>query len=144
MRLYCINEIAQPPEIIFPWIAEPQKAMKWQKNVKSEETVVSKPDLVGTIFRETVDEAGHELEMNGVITHYEPNKLIGFHLSSRIHEFDIHYCLEETGKSTRFSIVANVRWKFPMNIVSALTGKRMKRRLTEQLNSEVEELKRLL
>ena len=34
MRIVYEDEILQPPEIVFLWIENPEKAMKWQKNVK--------------------------------------------------------------------------------------------------------------
>jgi hypothetical protein len=34
MRIMYENEILKPPKAVFPWIAEPEKAIQWQKNVK--------------------------------------------------------------------------------------------------------------
>ena len=143
MRLQCSNEISSPPEVVFPWIAEPTKAMQWQRNVRGGKVITTKPEVVGTVFKETLEEDGRTLEMEGVITHYEPNRLIAFHLTSRIHEFDVSYSLEALDSATRLSIDAIVKWRFPMNFISAFIGKKIERRLTEQLNSEVAELKRM-
>lgn len=141
MRISCTGEISRPPEIVFPWIAEPAKAMQWQKNVKNSEILVSSPGMVGTRFRETVEEDGNRLEMNGAVTGFDRDRFIAFHLSSRIHEFDVSYSLERRDDKTRFSIEASVRWKFPMNVVALVIGKRMQKRLAEQLSSEAEELR---
>ena len=43
MRITYENEILQSPEIVFPWIAEPEKAMKWQKNVKGDQRQLKLP-----------------------------------------------------------------------------------------------------
>ena len=143
MRVTCENVISKPPQVVFPWIAEPEKAMKWQKNVKGGEVLVSKPEMVGTTFRETVEENGGSLEMHGSITGYVENKVIAFHLESRIHTVDVSYSLEDSNRQTRIGIVANIRWKFPMNIASLFAGKKIARNLTTQLESEVLELKRI-
>jgi len=143
MRVTCENKISKPPEVVFPWIAESEKAMRWQKNVKGGEVLVSKPGMVGTTFKEVVEENGRSLEMQGTITEYTENRVIGFHLESRIHSVDVSYSLEEIDRQTKISIVANIRWKFPMNIVSLFLGNKMQRNLAGQLESEVLDLKRI-
>ncbi len=140
MRITYEKMISQPAEAIFPWIAEPQKAMRWQKNVKGGEIIINKPEVIGTTFRETIEEDGNTLEMHGTITKYVQNRCIGFHLESKIHEFDVTYSLEEINKKTRFCIEAIITWKFPMNIVSLFAGKKMKEGLVRQLESETLDL----
>jgi hypothetical protein len=48
MRIQYSKEILKSPEIVFPWIAEPKKAMKWQKDVKEGEIIINTPEIVGT------------------------------------------------------------------------------------------------
>lgn len=143
MRVFCSDEISRPPEIVFPWIADPEKAMKWQPNVKGGEILIDKAEIVGTTFIETIEEDGNVLEMRGEITKYRENQVIGFHLQSKIHEFDISYTLEATNEATRLSIEAIIKWKFPMNIMALFAGKRIEAGIKDQLASEVLELKRL-
>ena len=137
------NEILKPPEIVFPWISEPEKAMKWQKNVKGGEIIINKPEIIGTTFNEVIEEDGNSLEMYGIITKYIKNKLIGFHLESKIHEFDVSYSVEEINKVTKISIEAIIKWKFPMNIISLFIGKKMEKGLIKQIESEILNLKRI-
>ena len=137
------NEILKPPEIVFPWISEPEKAMKWQKNVKGGEIIINKPEIIGTTFNEVIEEDGNSLEMYGIITKYIKNKLIGFHLESKIHEFDVSYSVEEINMATKISIEAIIKWKFPMNIISLFIGKKMEKGLIKQLESEILDLKRI-
>jgi len=137
------NEILKPPEIVFPWISEPEKAMKWQKNVKGGEIIINKPEIIGTTFNEVIEEDGNSLEMYGIITKYIKNKLIGFHLESKIHEFDVSYSVEEINKVTKISIEAIIKWKFPMNIISLFIRKKMEKGLIKQLESEILDLKRI-
>ena len=137
------NEILKPPEIVFPWISEPEKAMKWQKNVKGGEIIINKPEIIGTTFNEVIEEDGNSLEMYGIITKYIKNKLIGFHLESKIHEFDVSYSVEEINKVTKISIEAIIKWKFPMNIISLFIGEKMEKGLIKQLESEILDLKRI-
>ena len=143
MRVASEIEILRSPEAVFPWIAEPEKAMKWQKNVKRGDIVDSKPGVVGTTFIELIEEDGKSLEMHGTITRFIENKNIGFHIRSKIHEFDVDYSLELTDKSTKVSIEAIIEWKFPMNVISLLFGQRLKKKITQELDAELNELKRL-
>ena len=143
MRVFCSDQISKPPEVVFPWIADPEKAMQWQTNVKGGDILIDRPEVVGTTFTEVIEEDGRSLEMRGEITTYRENQVIGFHLQSKIHEFDISYTVEETDKATRLSIEAMIRWKFPMNLVALFAGKRMEAGIKEQLASEVLALKRL-
>ncbi len=143
MRITYENEISKPAEIVFPWIAEPEKAMKWQKNIKGGEIIVNKPEIIGTTFKEVIEKDGNSLEMHGTITKYIKNKIMGFHLESKIHEFDISYSLEEINRATKISIEAIIKWKFPMNIISLFIGKKMEKDLIKRLESEILDLKRI-
>ena len=143
MRVLYSTEISRPPEVVFPWIADPEKAMQWQKNVQGGEILIDRPEIIGTTFIETIEEDGNTLEMRGEITAYRENQVIGFHLQSKIHEFDVSYTLEETEQATRLSIEAIIRWKFPTNLIVLFAPKRMEAGIKDQLASEVLELKRL-
>ncbi len=143
MKIVLAEDISCKPEKVFPWIAEPEKAMKWQKNVKSGEILVKKPEVVGTTFKEILEEDGQSLEMFGTITKYIENKIIGFHLESKIHVFDVSYSVEEINNVTRVQVEALIHWKLPMNIMSVFIGKKMKEGIIKQLNSEFVELKKL-
>jgi hypothetical protein len=96
-----------------------------------------------TKFNEIIEEDGNRLEMQGEITEYIKNKVISFHLESKIHKFDVKYSLEDRGQSVILSIEAIIKWKFPMNIVSLFIGRKMKEGLIKQIDSEVIELKRI-
>ena len=135
--------IAKAPEAVFPWIADPEKAMRWQKNVEGGEIIVSTPDMVGTTFTETMEEKGRVLEMRGQITQYAVNRLIAFHLESRIHVVDVSYSVEAVNGQTRVSVLAGIRWRFPMNVVSILLKRRMQSSLAAQVDGELRDLKTL-
>lgn len=143
MRISYSNEISKPPDVVFDWIADPAKAMKWQKNVKGGEILVDRPEVTGTTFTELIEEDGKTLEMQGEITEYIKDEVIGFHLQSRVHEFDVRYAVEGTSRGTRLTIEALIEWKFPMNFVSFFAGKKIEKGIRDELHAEVLELKRL-
>ncbi len=143
MRIIYANEIGKPPEVVFPWIAEPDKAMQWQKNVKGGEIIVQSPEVVGTTFKEEIEEDGSRLEMQGVITRFQKDRLIAFHLESKIHTVEVSYSLEEVDRATRITVEAGIKWKFPISLLSVIMGGKMKTGIAEQLKAEILELKRI-
>ena len=108
-----------------------------------EKKINCKPGMVGTTFKEIIEENGKTLEMYGVITKFVENKTIAFHIKSKIHEFNVVYSLEGRKKVTGMFIEAIIKWKFPMNIVKLFFGKKMKKTIIRQIESELIELKRL-
>ena len=143
MRIIYENEILKPPEVVFPWIAEPHKAMQWQMNVKGAEIIINQPEVVGTTFKEEIEEGGNSLEMRGVITRFIKDQIIAFHLESKMHGVDVSYSLEGVNKTTRVTVDARINWKFPINLLSIFIGRKMKRGIAEQLKTEIFELKRI-
>jgi uncharacterized protein YndB with AHSA1/START domain len=136
-------EIARPADVVFPWLAKPENAMQWMKSVKKEEIIVEKPGMVGTTFKEEMEEDGNKLEITGVVTKFVENKLIGFHLESRIHRLDVDYAVEEHDGQSRVSVETAITWKFPMSVISLFMGSKIKNGILEQTASEFGELKKL-
>jgi len=135
--------ISKLPNVVFPWIANPDQAMQWQKNVRGGEILVETPEKVGTTFIEIIEEDGNELEMDGMITEFVEDEIIGFHIESRIHAFDVRYSVEENEGGSKVSTEIDIRWKFPMNVISLFIGKKMEANLLGTLETEFLELKRI-
>lgn len=136
-------DIQATPEIVFAWIGKPEKAMQWMTSVTKTEMLIETPEMVGSTFRETVSEGGEGIEMLGKITEYQANKSISFHLESRVNHVDVEYRLNEIPNGTRLTQDANIRWKFPVNIVSALAGGTFLQKLLTQAQQEFGRLKAL-
>jgi len=143
MKIEFAAEVACSPAALFPWLAEPEKAMRWQKGVKKGEIINATPQKVGTTFREEMEEDGGRLEMLGEITEYVPNRWIAFHLESKIHKLDVRYTVEKLGGKSRLIVESEVTWKFPMSVVSLFIGRRIKAGILRQFESEVGELRKL-
>jgi uncharacterized protein YndB with AHSA1/START domain len=143
MKISTTIDIYSQPEEVFSWINEPNKAMRWQKGVKSGEIIKETPDKIGTTFKEVMEENGESLIMYGEIIDYIPNELISFQLESKIHKVHVNYSVKgEMGKSTVL-IKSTISWKFPMNIICLIIGFKIKVKILDQTKSELSELKRL-
>jgi len=117
--------------------------MKWMTSVARGEILHETPERIGTTFREVVEEDGSGVELQGVITGFKPNQLISFHLNSRVNIVDVEYYVEAIPNGTRLTQNANVRWKFPVNVISLFIGKKMRQTISTQSQKEFEKLKEL-
>ncbi len=143
MQIDYAVEVSAEPEQVFSWIDDPEKALLWQQGVKGGEIIKETKERIGTTFVETMEEGGSSLEMQGVITGYTKNKLISFHLESKIHVVDVRYTVAGADGSSLVAMESNIHWKFPMNIMSIILGHKIKTGILEQTKSEFAELKRL-
>lgn len=143
MKITLSVDIYRRPEEVFPWIAEPDKAMRWQKGVKETEIIKETPEKIGTTFKEVMEENGNRLVMYGEITDYIQDRFISFHLESKIHRVDVSYSIVWDGGKSVFTVESTIHWKFLMNIASLIIGRRIKDGILRQTESEFAELKRL-
>jgi len=143
MEISSAIEISSTPGEVFSWLENPHKAMSWMTSVSGGEILHETPDRVGTTFREVVQDENGSLEMQGVITGFEAEKSIAFHLESRLNVVDVEYRLEATTQGVRLSYHANVSWKFPVNLISMVMGAKMRQGILAQLGDELNKLKEL-
>jgi len=136
-------EISREPGKVFSWIDDPQKAMRWQKGVKGGEIIKETSGRIGTTFTEELEENGKSLVMYGTITDFIPDKLISFHLESKIHKVDVKYSVTGDNDKSTVSMESIIKWKFPMNTISLFFGHFIKNKILNQTREEFAELKRL-
>lgn len=143
MEINTSIDISGKPEVVFSWIDNPANAVRWQKNVKSGEIIHETSEKIGTIFKEELEEAGKSLVMLGEITDYVPNKLIAFHLASKIHHVYANYTVTENANLSTVKVDSKIKWKFPMNIICLFMGHKIKANILSQTLAELTELKKL-
>jgi hypothetical protein len=143
MKISTSVDINAKAEEVFSWIKDGERAMAWQTNVSKEEILHQTPDMVGTTFRETVEEDGQGTELYGVITDYKPDQMISFHLEGDYNAVDVEYRVEEIENHTRVTANADIRFKGFIQIMSMVFGPTFKRKTTEQLRAEFAKLKEL-
>ena len=143
MKVSISIDINNSPEVVFQWLEKPEKAQAWMTSVAKTEITLQTPEMVGTTFREIIEENGKGLEMQGIVTGFEPGKSISFHLNSRIHTVDVEHRVEKSSGGTRLTQNAIVRWKFPMNLISLILGAKIRRGITDQAYEELKKLKEL-
>jgi uncharacterized protein YndB with AHSA1/START domain len=143
VHIVFVVDIKSDLETVWPWLADPEKAMVWQTNVAGGEIIDQKPGMVGTTFRERVEEGGGGMDMEGSITAFEPNRRIAFHLESRVNKVDVDYCIAAVGDVVRLTVTSDVKWLFPVNVMSTFAGRTIRRRIVAQYDEEFARLKGL-
>ena len=143
MKISFSIDVNSPPVTVFGWVEKPEKAMKWMTSVTRGEILHETPERIGTTFREVVEEDGSGVELQGMITDYVPDRSISFHLESRVNMVDVEYCVEAIQSGTRLTQNANVRWKFPVNVISLFMGAKIKQNISIQAQKEFKKLKEL-
>ena len=143
MKLTHSINISVPPAEVFPWIADPQLALQWQTSVAGGEIIKQTPDMVGTTFRERVEENGQGTELIGEITEYIVDELIAFHLDGQFNSVDVSFRVEATEHGSRVTQDAEVRFKGLVKWLSLIFGRGFKKKMLRQLQQEFDKLKTL-
>ncbi|UCF38293.1 MAG: SRPBCC family protein, partial [Acidobacteriota bacterium] len=140
MKLACSIEIEAAPEQVFCWIESPERARQWVMNVSRSEYIRETPERVGTTFREYVEEGGQEIEMIGVVTEFQPNRLFAVHLESAAHTADVRFVLKVRSGKTLLTQDIELNFK---NRLDETIYDTIKKAIMNQSRSEFAELKRL-
>lgn len=134
--------IKAEPTAVFPWIANPEKALRWQTNVTGGEIIEQTPDMVGTTFRERVEEDGRGTELVGVITQFVENEWIAFHLEGDYNVADVSFRVRPTENGSQVIQEVNVRFKGMLKLFSFF-GFAFKKKIQAQIQREFSLLKEL-
>ena len=140
--LYSID-INSTTEQVWYWLGTPERAMVWQTNVSKTEILQETPNMIGTTFRETIEENGRGVEMHGVVTDYRDNQSLAMHLSGKYNVVDVEWRLEEIEEHTRLTVNARVRFKSFIKILSIIMRPVFKKKIVAQLQEELARLKEL-
>ena len=136
-------EIRNTADKVFYWLEDPSRAVAWMTSVSKTEIVDETPNMVGTTFRETVEENGRGTEMKGVVTGFVSNKHLAFHLEGEFNSVDVDYTLQEEGRITHLTQTADVRFKGLLRLLSVFLGPILKKKIEEQARGEFDKLKKL-
>ena len=143
MKITYAMEIKTTPEKVWYWLGTPERAMIWQTSVSKTEILQGTPNWIGTTFRETIEENGRDVEMQGVVTDYKENQSLAMHLSGKYNVVDVEWRIEQRGEHTRLTVYSNIRFRSFIKILSILIRPVFKKKITEQLQVEFTKLKGL-
>ena len=136
-------EIHVPPEKVFYWLEDPNRAMRWMTSVTKAEIINETPNMVGTTFIEYIEENGRGIEMHGVVTDFVSNKRLAFQLDGDFNSVEVDFTLEGKEGITQLTQNAEIHFKGIMSVLSILLGPFFKKKIMSQVRSEFTRLKEL-
>jgi hypothetical protein len=143
MKLTYTIDINSTPEKVWYWLGTPERAMVWQTSVSKAEILQETPNMIGTTFRETIEENGRGVEMHGVVTDYRENQVLAMHSEGKYNVVDVEWRLDEMGERTRLTLNSNIRFKSFIRVLSILMRPVFKKKILGQLQGELARLKEL-
>jgi len=75
--------IRRAPEVVFGWIEDPELARLWQPDVAGGEVLHAEPGMVGTEFREVLQDNRGRVDMHGRITEFRRGTSMAVHLEGQ-------------------------------------------------------------
>lgn len=143
VRIRASITIDRPPDQVFPWVENPERAREWQTEVTGGEIVDKAPGWVGTTFTETIAANGRSTELRGTVTEFAKDRCMGFHLEGDYNEVDVRFTLDGHDGTTRFTQSAEVQFKGIARLAALLLRPIFTRRIQAQASRELRELKAL-
>ena len=109
-------EIDAPPEVVWPYLIEPEKTKAWFAGVRSSTRLnwavsaetfewTSEPGGVGSTFRWYGETGGPELNIDFETTEWDPPYVFGYRMTDGdvYKSYDERWVIEEDRKSTRLN-----------------------------------------
>ena len=143
MKLTYTIQINCTVEKVWYWLGTPERAKEWQTSVSKTEILNETPDMIGTTFRETIEENGRSTEMRGIVKDYRENLLLAIHLDGDYNVVDVEWHLEEIGDRTRLTVYSDIRFKSFIRLLSIAMRPVFQRKIRSQLLAELTRLKEL-
>lgn len=143
MKIQISVDINATPEVVWYWLGDPERAKVWMTSVTRTEYITRTPDLIGSTFREYVEEDGRGTWMHGAIVDYVPNERMAVHLEGDYNAVDVVFTLEEVNGDTRLTQTADMHFKGLLRLTSLIFGRAIKRNIIRQSSSEFQTLKTL-
>ena len=122
MRVQRSIEIAAPPEKIWPFLAEPEKILKWYVPLQKFEYTGEQRGSVGAPFYFEEKAAGRLMKLNCVVTEWVENERFAFSMTSgnMLKSYEERWTMEATPSGSRFTFME--QGELPYGIIGRLMG----------------------
>ena len=137
-------EIDAPPQRVFAWLGDSERALQWVPNLVESEDLAVTENKIGSTFRHVYVERGRRMEMQGAVTAYERDRRFACELRGEMFDLTVNYALEDLGGRTRLTQESETRFRgLPMKILGVLLTPLMRRAARRNLDDTFLKLKRL-
>ena len=134
-------EIDATPERVFYWLDDAERVMEWVPNIVENEDLEITEDKVGSTFRQVYEEHGKRMEMQGIVTGYEPNKRLACEINGQQFDLFLDYRLEDLSGRTRLTQDSAVKFKGFFKILGPIMVPFIKKSSMKQLEESFSKLK---
>jgi uncharacterized protein YndB with AHSA1/START domain len=129
-------ELAQPPELVFPWLLEQDKVPRWTSDLTRYEA--ESPLRAGAHVKQVLRLGGSELVLNLELTRYDPPRAAESTTETNGVKLTIAYALEPAGAGTRLTQTLDAK-------ASSLTARMLipvvQGRLEKKVTTDLEQLR---
>ncbi|MBD3672979.1 MAG: hypothetical protein HUJ26_05580 [Planctomycetaceae bacterium] len=132
--------INRPIDIVFDLTNN--HVSEWSIMVVEEKFLEETPEVVGSTFQTLTEDRGHQMELTGTVTAYQPPNHSAVHLEGDMFNIDAVYQFEKISENeTRVTQTSRVTSKGFLKVFLLLFGWLMKRSGLNGVNRELESLK---
>ena len=111
-------EIDAPPQRVFAWLGDSERALQWVPNLVESEDLAVTENKIGSTFRHVYLERGRRMEMQGAVIAYERDRRFACELRGEMFDLTVNYALEDLGGRTRLTQESETRFRgLPMKVL---------------------------
>jgi uncharacterized protein YndB with AHSA1/START domain len=133
-------EIDAAPEVVFPYLADGERRLRWMGALKKTEPLTEGAPAVGSRWHDVFEDHGQRVELEAELAVYEPPERLLVRLASRMLDATSEQRLERVGRKTRLTTVIVTEYKA---LVARLAAGMVTRHAQRQLEADLAALKEL-
>jgi uncharacterized protein YndB with AHSA1/START domain len=134
-------EIAAAPEDVFPWLADPERRLRWMGALVESESLTDGPPGLGSRYRDVFEDHGQRIELEAELVEVEPPERLTARLVSKGFESTSSQRLEAGGAGTRLTAAVETRYTM---LAARLLAPLVTRHAQKQLEGDLARLKDLV
>jgi uncharacterized protein YndB with AHSA1/START domain len=136
-------EIAAAPADVFPWLADPERRLRWMGALVESESLTEGPPELGSRYRDVFEDHGQRIELEAELVEVEPGERLTARLMSKGFESTSSQRLEAAGTGKRTRLTAAVETRYTM-LAARLLAPLVTRHAQKQLEADLARLKELV
>ena len=134
-------EIATGPDDVFPWLADPERRLRWMGALVESEPLTQGPPQLGSRYRDVFEDHGQRIELEAELVEVEPGERLTARLVSKGFESTSAQRLEPVDGGTRLTAALETRYTM---LAARLLAPLVTRHAQTRLEADLARLKELV
>jgi uncharacterized protein YndB with AHSA1/START domain len=134
-------EIAAAPDDVYPWLADPERRLRWMGALVESEPLTDGPPELGSRYRDVFEDHGQRIELEAELVEVEPGARLTARLESSGFESTSAQRLDRIDGGTRLTTTIETRYT---KLAARLLGPVVTRHAQRQLEADLARLKELV